>query len=70
MQVRDIQFKSKIARGDASVKGVKYLLGPITMEADLTWVPSPKRLEFDKPLIDLAIQMQELKLTVTKQQVG
>ena len=38
------------------------------MEADLTWVPNPKRLEFSRPLIDLRLTMSELRLKVTKNQ--
>ena len=38
---------------DSGVKGLKYLLGPISMDADLTWVPSPKRYNFTEPLISL-----------------
>jgi len=67
-EVRDIQFKTKIARRDSGCKGLKYLLGPISMEADLTWVPNPKRVDFTKPQIDLKITMAELKLNMTKHQ--
>ncbi len=38
---------------DSGVKGLKYLLGPISMDADLTWVPSPKRYNYTAPLISL-----------------
>ena len=47
---------------------MKYLLGPISMTADLIWAPNPKRLNFETPLIDLKINMKELKLKVTKLQ--
>ena len=67
-EVRDIQFKTKIARGDSGCKGLKYLLGPISMEADLTWCPNPKRVDFTKPQIDLKITMAELRLNMTKHQ--
>ena len=53
---------------DSGVKGLKYLLGPISMEADLTWVPSPKRYNFTEPLISLRLMMTELRLKVTKNQ--
>merc|ERR1719192_467676 len=38
------------------------------MTADLIWAPNPKRLNFETPLIDLKINMKELKLKVTKLQ--
>ena len=47
---------------------MKYLLGPISMDADLTWVPNPKRYDFTEPLIDLRIMMFELRLKMTKNQ--
>ena len=50
------------------MKGLKYLLGPISMDADLTWVPSPKRYNFTEPLISLRLMMTELRLKVTKNQ--
>ena len=47
---------------------MKYLLGPISMGADLIWAPNPKRFNFETPLINLMINMKELKLKVTKLQ--
>ena len=38
------------------------------MDADLTWVPSPKRYNFTEPLISLRLMMTELRLKVTKNQ--
>ena len=66
--VKDIQFRAKIARQGEEVKGLKYLLGPISMAADLIWAPNPKRFNFETPLINLMINMKELKLKVTKLQ--
>ena len=38
------------------------------MTADLIWAPNPKKFNFETPLIDLNINMKELKLKVTKLQ--
>ena len=38
------------------------------MDADLTWVPNPRRFDFARPLIDLRIMMSEMRLKVTKNQ--
>ena len=43
---------------------MKYLLGPISMAADLIWAPNPKRFNFETPLINLMINMAELKLII------
>ena len=55
-------------RQDSGIKGLKYLLGPISMEADMTWVPNPKRCKFNRPLIDLRVMLSELTLRVTRGQ--
>jgi len=37
---------------------MKYLLGPVSIAADMAWCPEPKKANFQKPLIDLSIKMQ------------
>ena len=43
------------------VQDMKYLLGPVSSEADLRWCPDPRRTDYTRPLIDLAIDMRELR---------
>ena len=62
----DSQFRAGVAGGGAGVAGLNYLLGPISLQADMTWIPEPKRVEFARPQIALEIVMAELKLEVTK----
>ena len=37
---------------------MKYLLGPVSITAEMAWCPEPKKINFQKPLIDLSIKMQ------------
>jgi hypothetical protein len=37
---------------------MKYLLGPVSVTAEMAWCPEPKKADFLKPLIDLSIKMQ------------
>lgn len=62
----DRRFRDTIAREGEVVDRLKYLVGPISLEADMAWVPEPKRVDFAKPQISLDITMKELKLEVTK----
>jgi hypothetical protein len=41
-----------------TVVGMKYLLGPVSVTAEMAWCPEPKKANFQKPLIDLGIKMQ------------
>ena len=66
--VRDSQFRASIARNDSGVPSLKYLLGPISLEADMTWVPNPKRFNFSRPLIDLRLILSELKVRMSRNQ--
>jgi hypothetical protein len=43
---------------DSSISGMKYLLGPVSVTAEMAWCPEPKKADFQKPLIDLSIKMQ------------
>lgn len=36
--------------------------------ADLKWCPNPERFDYEKPIVDLSIQMEELSLQLTKYQ--
>ena len=49
--VRDIQFKQKIARQNSTAKGLKYLLGPIHLAADMIWCPEPKKVNYTIPQV-------------------
>ena len=62
----DSQFRAGVAGDGAGVAGLNYLLGPISLQADMTWIPEPKRVDFARPQITLEIVMAELKLEVTK----
>jgi vacuolar protein sorting-associated protein 13A/C len=64
----DRQFLAGIARHEAGVDKLKYLLGPISLDAYMTWVPDPKRIDFSRPQIELTISMAKLKINVTKHQ--
>ena len=64
----DSQFRAGVAGNEAGVAGLNYLLGPISLQADMTWIPEPKRVDFSQPQIALDIVMAELKLEVTKLQ--
>jgi hypothetical protein len=37
---------------------MKYLLGPVSINAEMAWCPEPKKINFQKSLIDLSIKMQ------------
>ena len=43
------------------LQGLKYLIGPVSVSADLAWCPDPKKTQFEQALIDLNIKMQELR---------
>ena len=64
----DSQFRAGVAGNEAGVAGLNYLLGPISLQADMTWIPEPKRVDFSQPQIALDNVMAELKLEVTKLQ--
>ena len=56
----DLMFDANIGTREKPSTKLKYLLGPISSEATLKWCPSPERFDYDKPLVDLAIKMNEL----------
>ena len=56
----DLMFDANIGTREKPATKLKYLLGPISSEATLKWCPSPERFDYDKPLVDLAIKMNEL----------
>ena len=56
----DLMFDANIGTREKPSTKLKYLLGPISSEATLKWCPSPERFDYYKPLVDLAIKMNEL----------
>ncbi len=61
-------FDNNIGTREKPVAKLKYLLGPISSEAQLQWCPSPEKFDYEKPLVDLFIKMEELCLQLTKYQ--
>jgi hypothetical protein len=72
-RVRYLQFSYRIARANVNgvethpciisskfviFAGMKYLLGPVSINAEMAWCPEPKKINFQKSLIDLSIKMQ------------
>ncbi len=52
---------------------MKYLLGPVTVTAEMAWCPEPKKADFQKPLIVLLITGMKYLLgpvTVTQRLPG
>ncbi|TRY69082.1 hypothetical protein TCAL_09656 [Tigriopus californicus] len=66
--VIDVMFNTNIGTRENPIKRLKYLLGPITSDASLTWCPDPTLYQYKIPEIDLSIQMKELCLSLTKYQ--
>ena len=56
----DLMFDANIGTREKPSTKLKYLLGPISSEASLKWCPSPERFDYDKPIVDLSIKMNEL----------
>ena len=61
-------FDSNIGTKDSPVHSLKYLLGPISSSATMVYCPNPAVFGFTKPQVDLAIEMSELSLCLTKYQ--
>ena len=61
-------FDSNIGTKDNPVHTLKYLLGPISSSATMVYCPNPAVFNFTKPQADLAIDMSELSLCLTKYQ--
>lgn len=65
----DVMFDQNIAKPDKStLPKLRYLVGPISSHADLHWCPSPEKFDYQKPIVDLKICMDELSLQLTKYQ--
>ena len=61
-------FNEGIASKDNKVRGMKYLLGPIDSEAELTWCLKPENFDYRYPEIDFNIKMNVLNISLTKYQ--
>ena len=64
----DKMFDSNIGTKENPVTSLKYLLGPISSSATMVYCPNPAVFSFAKPQVDLAIDMTELSLCLTKYQ--
>ena len=66
--VIDVMFNTNIGTRESPVSSLKYLLGPISSEASMTWCPNPAIFDYRNPEVDLGIKMRELCLSLTKYQ--